>query len=1046
MPTAKFTYIQPANGWPEWNNNPELYELNRMPAHATLMPYKTREEALEGLQSASPFRRSLNGTWKFAISDNPSSRIRDFYRTDFDCGAWGTIEVPSNWQMQGYDYPHYTNRRYPWEGKEELVPPFAPEVYNPVGDYVRTFQIPDNWRGQTVYLHFEGVESAFYVWVNGELVGYSEDSFTPAEFDVTPYLTDGENRLAVEVYRWCDGSWLEDQDFWRLSGIFRDVYLYATPSVHVYDFTVQTKLDEAYENAELSVRCLLRNTGGNIGAFEVEAMLYDEKRRPVWSDPLTLPLSLNGEEWSGAEASRSVAHPFKWSAEHPRLYTLVLSLKEADGRTLEHESCRVGFRTFEIDGNLMKINGKPILFAGVNRHEFHWERGRAVREADMIRDITLMKQFNINAVRTSHYPNQPLWYELCDRYGLYVIDETNLETHGTWTYRQKEIGNSIPGDKPEWTEAVLDRCRSMVQRDKNHPSVVIWSLGNESFGGSNFLLMHDFIRELDPTRPVHYEGIRHYRDSERASDIESHMYSHVDVLEAYAQGAPAKPFILCEYSHAMGNSCGNLLKYWQLFHRYPVLQGGFIWDWIDQAIKVPGKDGRLRLAYGGDFGETPHDGNFCGNGLIFADRTVSPKLYEAKACQQMIAIEADDLKEGRIRLTNRYLFTDISDFGLVWRVSAGGTGWKVLQEGRQETSLAPGQSAVIKLPYRIPAERAADELWLDLSFVTKAETLWAPAGHEVAFAQFLLPLPQHGHDAADAETSRPLVHKPLSFHENDRGLTLAGEGFEVEFDKERGELVSLKREGTELLRKPLVPNFWRAPIDNDRGNKLPERCAVWKEAGAGKRLQSFRADVTEHSAEIRAVYELPTEPSSTCKVSYKVTGDGSLTVDFELAAPEGLPEIPVIGMMLQLDASFDRVRWYGKGPRESYWDRAEGARVGVYEGTVSEQFVPYIRPQECGNKTDVRWAEVTREDGIGLHISGSEMLELSALPYTADELESSTHLDELPVVTKTVVRINHKQMGVGGDNSWGMKTHPEFTLPAGTVYGYRFTIRPIGAK
>lgn len=1033
----KFDYIPPKNGFPEWNNNPEIFQLNRLEPHATLMPYDTIEEALRGNRYASRYYLSLNGLWKFRFAENPDKRIRNFYEEDFDFSDWDSIQVPSHWQFKGYDYPQYTNIRYPWEGREDIKPPFAPTEYNPVGQYIRRFTIPESWKGRPVYISFQGVESAFYVWLNGDLVGYSEDSFTPAEFDLTPYLAEGENRLAVEVYRWCDGSWLEDQDFWRLSGIFREVYLYSTPEFHIYDFSVVTDLDDRYENADLKLKAKVTNYfGRDAGTLYVEAMLYDKNGRPVFEKPVIMEAPIRNRASCEVSGTRLVENPLKWSAEQPNLYTLVFSLKDDRGRLLETESCRVGFRKFEIKDGLMRINGKRIVFKGVNRHEFHCEKGRAIDVEDMVKDIQRMKAFNINAVRTSHYPNHPVWYDLCDEYGIYVIDEVNLETHGTWKPGQEEEGDVIPGSKPEWTENVLDRCNSMLQRDKNHPCVLIWSLGNESFGGENFLKMHDFLKQADPTRPVHYEGVVYHRVSEAASDIESRMYAPLEEVEHYARHNPKKPFILCEYSHSMGNSNGNLFKYWDLFNKYPVLQGGFIWDWIDQAIKTQTPDGTEYLAYGGDFGDTPNDGNFCGNGLLFADRTVTPKLYEVKKCYQNVKFEAVHLKEGKIRVTNQHLFTNLNAYRFVWKVEKNG---EVEEEGFDLLDVEPGHARVVNIPYNPPEFCGEDEeYWLTVSLLLREDTPWAEKGHEVAFEQFQLPvIRKKGCELKEIP--------PLKVEERDALLQIVGKDFSLLFDKRDGSLHSYRFKGMELFREAPMPNFWRPVTDNDRGNGLPERCATWREAGRKREILSFQFEVFRNTVEVSVEYRLPTDPPSLCLITYRVYGDGKIKVTQELCPGEGLPEIPEIGMMFVMDQAFYHLTWYGKGPHENYWDRAEGAKIGLYRGTVQEQFVPYLRPQECGNKTGVRWAVLSNHKGIGLKITGSPTVELNALPYTPFELEQYDHVYKLPPMQRVVARVNYKQMGVGGDDSWGAKTHPEFTLYANRNYAYSFYIEGVEA-
>lgn len=733
----KFTYTPPANGFPEWNNNPEIYELNRMEAHATLMPYSSFEEAIKGKKELSSYYKTLNGQWKFSFAENPEKRIKNFYKMDFDCSQWKEMTVPAHWQLQGYDYPQYTNIRYPWEVKEPLKAPFAPTEYNPVGSYVTSFTIPKEWTDQPVYISFQGVESAFYVWLNGEFVGYSEDSFTPAEFDLTPYLVEGENKLAVEVYRWSDASWLEDQDFWRLSGIFREVYLYSTPEIHIYDFKAEANLEDNYHNGLLKVKAKITNYfKKEAGLVCFEAMLYDTHNREVFPEALRTLVDLASKEEGSVELNTVIENPLKWSAEQPNLYTLVISLKNVEGNLIEAESCRVGFRRFEISEGLMKINGERIVFKGTNRHEFSCDKGRAVSYEDMIKDILLMKRFNINAVRTSHYPNNPMWYDLCDEYGLYVIDETNLETHGTWDYGQeKEEEKNIPGSKREWTGAVLDRAKSMVHRDKNHPSIIIWSLGNESWGGENFVKMRDCIKSLDETRLIHYEGVFHSREWDFVSDMESQMYTKPEAVEAYAQNKPKKPFILCEYSHAMGNSCGNLYKYAELFDKYPILQGGFIWDWIDQAIKTKTPEGASYLAYGGDFGENPNDGNFCGNGLIFADRTISPKLYEVKKCYQNVKFEAVDLLQGKVRITNKFLFINLKEYEVVWTVLSNG---KEVYEASGCFEITTNCSEIVTLEYPLP--EYGEDFILTVSLRLKEIAAWAEKGHEIAFEQFKLPV------------------------------------------------------------------------------------------------------------------------------------------------------------------------------------------------------------------------------------------------------------------------------------------------------------------
>ncbi|MFC4776211.1 glycoside hydrolase family 2 TIM barrel-domain containing protein [Paenibacillus sp. GCM10023252] len=1032
---TKYKYSAPANGYPEWNNNPEIYALNRMEAHASRTSYASTDAAYEGQPSDRVL--SLNGKWKFAWAKNPSERIVNFYETDYDSASWDEITVPAHWQLQGYDYPHYTNVRYPWEGSEDIQAPFAPTEYNPVGSYVRTFTVPAEWAGQPVFINFQGVESAFYVWVNGELVGYSEDTFTPAEFDLTPYLVPGENKLAVEVYRWCDASWLEDQDFWRMSGIFRDVFLHTAPNVHIYDFFAKTELDEQYRDAEFILEAKLLNYTQQSGAVKLEAVLYDAARNPVFTSPLTAAITLDGSDHPSVRLQAGVDNPLKWSAEQPNLYTLVVSLFDEEGSLLEAISCKVGFRKFELKDGLMKINGKRVLFRGVNRHEFSCDTGRAVGEEDMIRDVKLMKAYNVNAVRTSHYPNHPLWYKLCDEYGLYVIDETNLETHGSWKYGQKELLDTVPGSNPAWTGAVLDRANSMLQRDKNHASIIIWSLGNESFGGDNFIKMYDLFKEADPSRLVHYEGVFHYRASEAASDIESHMYTTPHVVEQYALNQPQKPFILCEYSHAMGNSCGSLHLYWELFEKYPILQGGFIWDWIDQAIRIQLPDGTSALAYGGDFGESPHDGNFCGNGLLFADGTITPKLLEVKKCYEYVKFEGVDLAAGKLRVTNRNLFTSLSEYSFEWQLAVNG---KTIQQGEFQLNTDPEAAEEVSVPFELPAEAAAGEEYvLTVRMLLKEGTAWAEQGHELAFQQFIVPVavkPAVG-DTSSAAAAAPRLEQTAD------ELIVAGAGFSARFTLATGILSSYEYDGQERLKQGLTPNFWRPYTDNDRGNNQQERCAVWQSASAERVLNSFTWSTSADAAHLAVRYTLPEAAHSTVDLFYAITGDGQVTVMQELQPASNLPEIPEIGVKFELPPEYDQISWYGLGPHENYWDRQTSAKLALHEGTVEEQFVPYLRPQECGNKTGVRSAALTNAKGQGLAIHGLPTVELNALPYSADELEQNDHIYKLPVSDKTVVRVNYRQMGVGGHDSWGSKPEKEFTLFANRSYAFRFSFKGV---
>ncbi|SEO63861.1 beta-galactosidase [Amphibacillus marinus] len=1035
--TNKYIYSPPTNGYPEWNNNPEIFQLNRRTAHATLMPYTNLQQALAGERTKSPNYQSLDGSWRFAFYEKPTERVKGFFQNNYSAESWDQIDVPSHWQLQGYDYPHYTNTVYPWVEKEDIKPPYAPTSYNPVGQYIRTFEVDETWLDNPVFLHFEGVESVFYVWVNGDFVGYSEDSFTPAEFDLTPYLISGANKIAVEVYRWADASWLEDQDFWRLSGIFRSVYLYRVPFIHIDDFFVKADLDDTYQHGQLKIELKLLNYLKSNSQATVQAMLYNQEQQPVFNQPLEAKVTLTDEQFTELNFESVVRHPLKWSAETPNLYTLVMTVIDSTGSVLELESCQVGFRRFELKDGLMKINGQRIVFKGVNRHEFSADRGRAITVEDMVHDIQLMKAFNINAVRTSHYPNNPIWYELCNQYGLYVIDENNLETHGTWTYGQDDIYDAIPAGLPEWTENVLDRCHSMFQRDKNHPSIVIWSLGNESFGGDNFIKMHQFFKERDPSRLVHYEGVFLYRPSEAASDIESTMYESPNQIEDYAKRANegSKPYILCEYAHAMGNSVGNLFKYTNLFDQYPILQGGFVWDWRDQALWKNNEAGEPYLAYGGDFGESPHDGNFSGNGLLFADGVMSPKIHEVKRCYQNVDFIAINLMDGKFKLINKYLFTNLAVFQLEWQLLENGL---IIQSGTLSVDVEPNEQSTITIPYQQPEKPDSNsEYVLTISLLEKQAQQWCEQGHEVAFEQFILPI--------FPKINKPVqfIQKSLIFEEDAQVIKVISDKGLIVFCKETGYIKKMKVDQHDVINQAIQPFFWRPLTDNDNGNKLGERSVAWKYASQYQKLVSLSYQSTNYTIEIKTTHLLEDANSSIFTTTYTIDGELAINLACSLTPREGLAEIPAIGLFFTMPAQFDQVTWYGKGPHESYWDKQKGAKLGVYSGKVADQYVPYLKPQESGNKVAVRNAQIVNAQGMGLTINGQPLTELSVLPYTPDQLEQANHHYELSNSNHTVVRLNYAQMGVGGDHSWGKKTHPDFTLFANRTYYYNVTIKPI---
>ncbi|MFL0267538.1 glycoside hydrolase family 2 TIM barrel-domain containing protein [Candidatus Clostridium radicumherbarum] len=1239
------------NGYPEWNNNPQTFAVNKEPSHVTLVPFDNSEAALSdinkdianrGIRVDSTNLVHLNGAWKFNFAKNPASRPVDFYKEDYDISSWDTIKVPSNWQTEGYDYPIYTNITYPWTGYESLTttpPPKAPTVYNPVGSYKKTFSIPENWDGKQIFVSFQGVSSAFYVWVNGQKVGYAEDSFVPKDFDITKYVRKGENNISVEVYRWSDGSWLEDQDYIRLSGIFRDVFLFSTPKVHLRDFKIETDFDSTYTNSTLSIRSNIHNySGENQGVYTVEAMLYDGTR-PVLDEPITMSGDFSGGAETVISSSAVVPNPKKWSAEAPNLYSMVLTLKDPNGKIIEAENTKVGFRKFELKSGQMKINGTAIMFKGANRHETDPSTGRTIPMSDMITDITLMKQFNLNTVRDSHYPNDPAWLELCDQYGLYVIDEADLESHG--------VSGTLPKSDPNWTAACIDRMQSLVERDKNYPSVLLWSLGNEAGSGSNFKAMADWTHKADSTRLVHYEG-----DSSVA-DITSQMYPSVSTVESYGKSGNSKPYFMCEYAHAMGNSNGNLQQYWDVIEKYPNLQGGCIWDWVDQALweptpvtyiahdtvnanikgtligKVvdPGQSGKAMhgymdltndsslnitdsltveawvkpynngstdnefvtkgdtqfalkqsanymgsgnpgleffiydknnpgsntqwisanaavpanwygswhhmvgtfdghvvklyvdgqllaqnqhdskistnnyavsigrnaeknrnanadidsvhiynralsydeivdssrkpdsstvlwmnfdqfeeqhytdtkyLAYGGDWGDNPNDGNFCANGILLADRTPKPQAMEVKHVYQNIKVNPIDILNGKVEVANKYLFTNLNEFCGKWTLTENG---KVIQNGNLPVlDVAPKTSKQITVPITKPQTKAGAEYFLNFSFTLSQDEQWAKAGYEVASDQY-----QVTFDVQDKPVLDTTKMSNLNLTETNDSAVVKGTDFQILFDKAKGAITSFQYKGTELVSSPLQPNFWRASNDNDKGNGEPSRTATWRYAGQNRTTDSVTVKrVSDQVIRIDVSNTLPTTTASQYSSNYTIYGTGDVTINNTLKpGSSSLSEIPEIGMEMKMPAGFENLSWYGRGPEENYWDRNTGAFIGLYNSTVTDEFVPYIEPSETGNHTDIRWMTVTNKDGVGLMVSGQPLMEASALHYTAEDLSTKAHTYQLTKIPETDLHLNYKQMGVGGDNSWGAKPHPEFTLYSNQTYSYSMRIRPI---
>ena len=1020
--------------------DPEFFRDNRLDAHSDHVCYANEEEEKRGVSS---FRFNLNGLWKFAYAPNFVSALDGFEAEGYDCKGWADIHVPAHIQMEGYDAPQYANVQYPWDGWQEAEPGEIPERFNPVASYVKYFDVPENMKGQPVYISFQGVESALALWCNGSYVGYSEDSFTPSEFELTPYLKAGENKLAARVFKWSSGSWCEDQDFFRFSGIFRDVYLYTVPAVHISDMRVQTLLQDDFNRAELVLDLKATANG------KINVSLRKETREFRFEDSYRKNLGQVTECRVIADLSAAlknenhfvipVEKPLLWSAEEPNLYKLEIEVLDESGKLQEVIPVQVGFRRFEIADGLMKLNGKRIVFKGVNRHEFSSRTGRTVNEEEIWKDLVTMKQHNINAIRTCHYPNDSRIYALCDRLGLYMIDECNLESHGSWTAAldgKIPMEKIVPGNRPEWNAMMLDRVESMYQRDKNHPAILIWSCGNEAFGGKNIFDMSQFLREHDKGRVIHYEGIFHDRSYPDTSDIESQMYTPAAKIEEWLRKDRSKPFICCEYTHAMGNSCGAMHKYTELTDREPLYQGGFIWDYVDQSIYKKDRYGNEFQAYGGDFDDRPCDYNFSGNGIVYGgDRKPSPKMQEVKYNYQNISVE---VMEDKIKITNKNLFADTSDFDCFLRVEREGV---PVGERKLMTDVEPGCSGEFPQPFLIP--ETAGEYVVTVSFCLKKDTAWARAGYEIAFGQGVFR--KSGEETYIAD--RPVaVDKSLQIIRGKSNLGVRGEEFEALFSY-GGGLVSYRYGGKELLKTMPKPNFWRAPVDNDCGNHMMQRYGQWKLASmyVGTYGVEGKNPVIEEQGNgvvLTYRYQMPTTPVSECEVKYRVYGDGTIETTLAMDPVKELGDMPEFGMLFKVDADLDNLEWYGNGPQETYADRQRGAKIGIFRNKVEENMARYMVPQECGNKTEVRYAKVTDAKGRGVIFAGNAM-SFSALPWTPHEMENAAHPNELPKVHYTVIRAALAQMGVGGDDSWGSKVHDEYLLPADRRLEFTFCFKGI---
>lgn len=980
--------------------DPRFVSENRMAAHSDHRWFRDHAEAASG---RSGYEQLLSGTWKFHYAPSPADAIAGFEAADFDASEWDDIPVPAHIQLQGYDLPQYVNVQYPWDGREQVEPGQIPTLFNPVASYLRDFTLdrPLN-DGETVSIVFEGAESAIALWCNGHYVGYATDSFTPSEFDLTALLVPGQNRLAAQVIKWSSGSWLEDQDMFRFSGLFRDVLLRRRPVAHIEDLRVTTTLADDLGSAEVHLALDVRGDATVTARIEGVGELDD------------------------ALAIR-IAEPQLWSPENPHLYKLLIEVRDDSGALAEVISQQVGIRRFAIEDGLLCLNGRRIVFHGVNRHEFGLS-GRVMTREQTEADLQALKRINVNAIRTSHYPNNSFFYELADRYGFLVVDEMNLETHGMWDrlrYLSAGVDEAFPGDRPEWLPALLDRAASMLERDKNHPSVVIWSCGNESFGGTAIREVAEWFRASD-SRPVHYEGVDWDPRHPDTTDVLSKMYTRASDIEPYLAEHPGKPFILCEYAHAMGNSFGAVDEYIELAHREPRFQGGFIWDFSDQAIAMTDRHGRRFFGYGGDSGESPNDGDFSGNGIFFADHSPTPKATEAAAVYRWLRVTVD---AESFTVESRLLATRSSAYECVVTLERQG---EVLQTATVATDVGPGESATHPLPFAVPTD--AGEYSVLVAFVLRNDTAWASTGHEVAWGQGVFGVWQPPTRVGAA---------PVRVVHGIHNTGVHGANFGVLFSRVHGGLVSYRFHDRELLGGIVRPSFWHAPTSNERGWGAPAEDGAWLVASRYLRTLPESTDpqvsVDEDGA-VTAVYRyaLPVQPATVCEVSYRVDATGRVDVTQSMQLTEGLPPLPEFGTLLTTSADFDRWRWYGDGPDESYIDRRSGVRLGVHETPVATALTPYLRPQEAGSRTGVRWAEVTDARGVGVRLDSETGMEFSALPWTPDEIEAAAHPNELPPTRHTVLRPALMRRGVGGDDSWGARTLPQYRLPTTGTLRFRF--------
>jgi len=1032
-----YTYAQ-QNDW----ENEQVIGINKEEGHAFYVPYGNAKQALDNYADASPYYLNLNGTWKFYWVKHPDLAPDNFYKPSTDVSYWDDIEVPSNWEIKGYGIPNYTNSTFAFTNGFDVHPPLVmedtyPEEYtknelpNPVGSYRRNFTIPENWDGREVFIHFDGVQSAMYVWVNGQKVGYSEGSMTPAEFNITKYLKSGNNTLAVKVYRWSDGSYLEGQDFWLLSGIYRDVFLFSVPKTHLWDYFLTADLSDDYKSATLNSKLEFKNFGDK-GTYQLEALLLEkgasiEKAQKLYS----LPVKNVSKKGIVIEKKTEIPSVKLWSAEEPNLYDVLFVLKSPDGKTAEVLRSNFGFRKIEIKDQQLYVNGKSVYLKGANRCETNPWGGRVMNKALMLQDIKMMKQANMNVVRTSHYPNHPEWYELCDEYGLYVVAEANVESHGTAKNEEDRLG-----DVASWQKAHVDRNIRSVERDKNHPSILMWSMGNEGGHGQNFAAAYKAIKAIDTTRPVHYQG-----DNEHA-DIESEMYSTLGTLKRRGKSDDPRPFFLCEYAHAMGNGPGSLKEYCEMFEEYPRLIGGCIWDWVDQGIAkpVPGNPSETYFAYGGDYGDRPTRWNFLMNGLTTPDRQVTPKLLHVKKVYQFIKIKPVDLLNGKVEVENDYQFINLNKYNVSWELSCDGTIIQAGELGRLD--IKAGEKMQIDIPVEKPALRPGAEYFLNVSFKLANEEQWANKGFEMAYEQMAMPYEKLAPSLIDSDE-----YGAVKVEENGDDVSVFGRVFRVSFNKKVGAITNYIYKSTPLLetkeeavygvKKEADVVFvdtitdeivsgprltlYRAPTDNDlsNGRGIAMKWENYKLGNLVESVKSFEYTiVNDNQVEVTTnlSYDSPTGYHAEAKTVYTILSNGIIKVKSHVIPDNDskMQLLPRIGHVLQMPCGFEIVDYLGAGPFENYNDRIDGASVGCYNTTVTNMEEFYARPQEMGNRSEVRWFTVTNRAGVGFQfVADSTNLNFSALHYRATDLNEANYPYELKQRPETIITLDVAHLGLG---------------------------------